>query len=1063
MNAQLKQTVDAAKNGDRAAFETLYNSYRDKLFFFAKKYTGSREAAEDVVSETFITAMEKLPNLREGEAFGGWLYSIAYSKCMDHCRENSERISLDDENMDAVINSPVMLPDDYAVSEQLKSGLRDIIDGLSPEARSAVIMYYYEEMSVEEVAKAMDITENAAKQRLFRARKTIRSKIEALVGKGGMFAAVPLGAVLNNTAELSPAAVSGSGAAVTTGTAKLAGTSFALKAAAVGAAAVMAVGIPVGLSKLSKNGDVRTEDSSAVERLSEDSSEDSSEYSPVPANGRTSSYALMGSLRAELDYGETKRLTESLTPAENSENFIFAEDVNDWLVSCSDGDVEFRYARVPSDKGWCIVDGDYRVYEDSAELNTLVTEAVTARSGDDAAASPNFSVECAEPNTEQEYVDAAVKCIDGWLTSLESSIDGLKGHEIAMTGESGSQVTNYLASGTVNGEKQFLAEICFNVYPESGAYLKKFWQEGRYTAAGKFWSGYYICGKFSYKDGRVALIGTGTRDSYDSMKQGLNGIITGGYKNFFEFARRDDLNSAIDSSFVPYGRVTVSKNLTQTMDGTAINVDIYASRSDSETADTYTAIWDKRAYIDGKATYSTGLYFTDGGTGHVPDTLPKDFRLTFDNYDGDGNPDFCCRYDADSSGTFYVLDSIQSDGRIFNLSGRAYSGGIYVAGCTDPSPRLQKDDQHRYIGWKTDGGRYYPTGEDGSEIQLDPLNMYSDRFYLPDNLKLYSADENSVTCFVWNNTGEPITTDGSYGIQRLDGNNWITEAEGLNTAPVTVAPREYAEITYDISSLKNRYGTVYRIVQKSGQLTGYGRFWCEGAEVAHVAVTAEIFTAGAHTGSFTVTDTGVSKTKITSASVNVDGREVPLIIRTEDNIEYSFMGGGLPDREGTYTLTLNGSIKAELKVVRLNLSAMSFDISAEKKGDNIYLTVTPSVDCTVEDLYLRKAGSSFPVPYGRDGRDQLSAGETGRLTYVNSYSVFFKADEDKWIDEAYGKYTEEDDADHFKQYGIDKGLSKEEFTARIKEMIFPEDGGEYTLVVTVNINGTSFVKIIGCK
>ena len=88
-NTEHLRTVEAARSGDREAFEALYNQYRDRLFFFAKKYTGSRESAEDIVSETFITAMEKLPELRDSESFGGWLYSIAYRKCLDSISANS--------------------------------------------------------------------------------------------------------------------------------------------------------------------------------------------------------------------------------------------------------------------------------------------------------------------------------------------------------------------------------------------------------------------------------------------------------------------------------------------------------------------------------------------------------------------------------------------------------------------------------------------------------------------------------------------------------------------------------------------------------------------------------------------------------------------------------------------------------------------------------------------------------------------------------------------------------------------------------------------------------------
>ncbi|MBQ7187114.1 MAG: RNA polymerase sigma factor [Ruminococcus sp.] len=1066
MDTKLKEAVTAAKNGDRNAFEALYSGYRDKLFFFAVKYTGSREAAEDVVSETFITAMEKLPSLRDGEAFGGWLYSICYNKCMDHCKADSARVSLDDEGVDAVIQSPVMLPEDYAVSEELKAGLRDIIDSLSPEARAAVIMYYYEEMNISEVAAAAGISENAAKQRLFRARNTIRSRIESLVGKGAVFAAVPLGAVLNNTAELGEAAAPAAGAAAASGTAKLAGAGFAVKAAAVGAAAVIAVGIPIGLGKLSQNGDARIDDSSSVERLADDSradsrSDDSSERVISNRSGGRC-YALLGNVQTELDPAKTRQFIGGLTPAAENTDIIFFEEGKDWLVSCEQEDEALRFARVASDKGWYIVDGHYNVYEDSAELSEYVVAQVIAHEQALPTKETGLALECSEPSTETEYADTAREYIGRWLDSLKSedtdSSRRIKDHNIVT--EDG--LLNYLASGMVKGEKQFLVELCIELEPEDeSGFWKRYYQEGRYTAGGKFWSGYYLCCKFSYKDGKCTLIDYGTRDDYESLKTGLNGIASGGYKNFYEFARRDDLTDAIEKSFVPYGRVTVSRNLTQTMDGTPINIDIYTSRTDSHTEDSYTAIWDKRAYINGKATYSTGLYFTDNGTGHVPDTLPKDFRLTFDNYDGDGNPDFCCRYDADDNGTFYVLESIQTDGRIFNYSGRAYSGGIYVAGCTDPSPRLQKNDDHKYIGWKVENGRYYPTDEAGSEITLPEINMYSDRYYLPDELRYYSADENKVTCFVWNNTAEPITTDGSYSIERFDGSSWVTEAEGLTVPAVTVPPRECAEVTYDISALKNRYATTYRIVQKSGQFTGYGSFICEGGAVSSVSITAKPVVSGAHTGTFTVTDTGIEKEKITSVSILTDDGETPLMLDNDlgSDAEYSY-AGSLPDKPGTYTLTVNGSYQTTLTVAAPELAGISVDISKELKEENLLLTVTPSRDCTVGEVYAVKQGSSMPILFGSNtDTGRVSAGETRSLELINGYAELYLSGDG--LDSLYKHYDSEDTRQMFsRQYVIEPGLSEEEFKSRITELFTLSDTDDYKLVVNLDIDGADVICIV---
>ncbi|MBQ6675471.1 MAG: RNA polymerase sigma factor [Ruminococcus sp.] len=151
--------VKKAQGGDRAAFEQLYGEYRDRLFYFALKNVGSREAAEDIVSETFLAALEKLTTLKNADAFGAWLYSIAYNKCSDHLSASARAQSLDESGL----CEPVMLPQDYAENRQTAETVRAIIDGLDKTSRSAVILYYYEELSLSETAKTLGISENAAK------------------------------------------------------------------------------------------------------------------------------------------------------------------------------------------------------------------------------------------------------------------------------------------------------------------------------------------------------------------------------------------------------------------------------------------------------------------------------------------------------------------------------------------------------------------------------------------------------------------------------------------------------------------------------------------------------------------------------------------------------------------------------------------------------------------------------------------------------------------------------------------------------------------------------------
>lgn len=746
----------------------------------------------------------------------------------------------------------------------------------------------------------------------------------------------------------------------------------------------------------------------------------------------------------------------------DGKDITMVEDSEDWKLYLCVAKEYQNYTRRLSDVGWVIVDSDLNVYDDSPELSALVKKSLEGGSKDLVNENNEYyTIECKEPNTEEEYVGAAVECCKEWLGSLQSEdTDNYyrnKSFEITeVEEESGHQKCNYLSSGMVDGVKEFVVEICFNAEDcGEDSFYDKYYQEGRYTEAGTYWSGNYFCARFRWEDGKCTLIKIGTRDESKTVQSGLNGIQgEGGYKNFFEFARRPDYDKAVENSFVPYGRCTVSANLTQTEDGKPINIDIYSSKIENETKEGYTAIWDKRAYIDGQATYSTGLYFTDNGTGHMPDTLPKKFSLTFDNYDGDANPDFCCRYDSDSDGTYYVLESIQTDGRIFNLSGRAFEGGIYIAGCTDPSPRLQRTENIPYIGWKKDESGYYPTDSSGQPTELPDLNMYSDRLFLPGDLKLYTKDEDTVTCFIWNNTDSEITTDGTYSIEMSDNGKWKTVAEGLKCKSGKIKPREHIEVSYDISSVKDRYNTVYRIVNKCGSKEACGSFWLEGKEAVSIDVKADAYHLGASSGSFSVKDNGFKETVIKSAYITDGEKNYPLTLFSSDNDSYQFTAEKLPGKAGKYKLVVNDAAECSIKFVSAEAKIPELKAVPSFEGDNIKLTLTCSANAELINIvtYKKLGGNWSAVPFmqGDGVESYLKTGKKSSIVLQNYFTDYFENDED--LREAYEEAMEmfEDDEQNFSDFeklGITADTSFEEFKEILIKGFSADPEAEYMFVI----------------
>ena len=75
---EIAALVQRSQSGDKEAFEALYREFHGKVFFYVRRFTNDAETAADLTSDTFAAAMERIGELRSGESFVGWLYSIAY-------------------------------------------------------------------------------------------------------------------------------------------------------------------------------------------------------------------------------------------------------------------------------------------------------------------------------------------------------------------------------------------------------------------------------------------------------------------------------------------------------------------------------------------------------------------------------------------------------------------------------------------------------------------------------------------------------------------------------------------------------------------------------------------------------------------------------------------------------------------------------------------------------------------------------------------------------------------------------------------------------------------------
>lgn len=175
---KIRRLVLQAGQGDRAAFGELYEETGRSVYFNCLKLLGNAQQAEDITQDTFMKALEKLDSLKEPENFSAWVNRIAINNCKMYFRKNPR--TAEDESEKIIDDTPdsELIPDDYADSEEKRRIIMNIIDtALTDEQRQTIILFYFDMMSVAEIAEIMECSVGTVTSRLSAARKKIREAV----------------------------------------------------------------------------------------------------------------------------------------------------------------------------------------------------------------------------------------------------------------------------------------------------------------------------------------------------------------------------------------------------------------------------------------------------------------------------------------------------------------------------------------------------------------------------------------------------------------------------------------------------------------------------------------------------------------------------------------------------------------------------------------------------------------------------------------------------------------------------------------------------------------------
>ena len=182
----IKELVLSAKNGNKKAFDKLYKLTSNDVWFTCVSLLKDEDNAKDIMQETYITAFLKLDTLKDEEKFCGWLTAIATNKCKNKLKGKVE-YQIDDEVLITEAETDeLMLPEEYITKAEKRKVLLQIMeDTLSFNQYQVVLMFYFNELSIAEIAQALEISEGTVKSRLNSSRAKMKTAIEDYENKSG--------------------------------------------------------------------------------------------------------------------------------------------------------------------------------------------------------------------------------------------------------------------------------------------------------------------------------------------------------------------------------------------------------------------------------------------------------------------------------------------------------------------------------------------------------------------------------------------------------------------------------------------------------------------------------------------------------------------------------------------------------------------------------------------------------------------------------------------------------------------------------------------------------------
>lgn len=171
--------VIQSQRGSSNAFAELYVMTYDNVYNYACHYLHDTFLAQDIVQEIYIQALRKINDLKNPSVFIAWLNQIVFHVCYHTCQKNNSQYGLvSDEMLFSIYDEKTdRNPEAHAVQQDERSMLQQAVDELPATEKQIIIMKYYNQMTIDDIASALGISRSTVKRRLADTQKSLKKKL----------------------------------------------------------------------------------------------------------------------------------------------------------------------------------------------------------------------------------------------------------------------------------------------------------------------------------------------------------------------------------------------------------------------------------------------------------------------------------------------------------------------------------------------------------------------------------------------------------------------------------------------------------------------------------------------------------------------------------------------------------------------------------------------------------------------------------------------------------------------------------------------------------------------